>query len=160
MNEQIKTLVKSFRDKARAVLRLQAINLVVDRIQGVQSALKKVQDMQALNNKRLEDIDSGNYALDIQNAQNTRKSPEEIRADVIASITANNASLAKQEEDLKKELENLETEITNTANGSKGYAFSRNEITSLSNKLIREASNELSLSDISEENQESEDKLS
>jgi hypothetical protein len=160
MNDKVKALVKRFRDQARAILRLQAVNALVERLQDVSGKLTNRKAKITANDSKLADIAAGKYAIDISNAQDSKQSPDEIKASVITSLEKDNADLAKEVEALTKQAADLETEITSTATGAKGFAVSKSEVTRLSNELMREDNASFDLTDVSGVEDTSEDRPS
>ncbi|MCK9369551.1 hypothetical protein M0R04_06560 [Candidatus Dojkabacteria bacterium] len=155
-------LVKNFRDKARAILRLQSVNTLVENRQVASRDLAKLVASKATNVQRLAEIEAGNYSVDVKEAKTSKKSAADIIAGVKKDLESANADLDKDIERKTKNLEELDAEIAVAVAGTKtdkfNYRASKQDITNLANKLIENNHDEFELSDIDTSEEDAEDK--
>lgn len=145
----VMSLVKGFRDSARALLRLQAINQLVEDRQGIESSLARAKSKKEANAVRLADVEAGKYAPDLAGATTAKKTPEQMKEAALTEIKTSNEALDKDIERFTKNLADLDSKIEGTAKGSKGFALDKESITRTASELMRDQVSSFDLSDIS-----------
>lgn len=141
-------MIVEYRNKAIAVLRLQKVNGITQRLQVANSELKSTKsDLESVN-KKIADVNSGEFSPSYAD-MNSFNNADEARAAVVKSLTETAEGLTKEVEAQTKSVADIEADIVKASKGEKPYRFSRDEITELANKLILQDGNTLKLDDVS-----------
>jgi len=147
-NSKAFEMAVEFRNKAIAVLRLQKVNGLTQELQEATSNLKSSQSNLDEVNKKIADVNSGEYSPSYADVH-TYGSADEAKAAVLKDLGASVERLTKSVSDQTAKVAEVEGKITAATKGEKPYKFSRDAITEMANSLIEQSGNSLDLALIS-----------
>lgn len=147
-------IVKSYRDKAIAVLRLQKVNELVEELQALNGRISTRDKATAELNAKRTEVAAGSFSPSLEDVRRFG-SAAEAKDETLKQMDATLEENGKAAERDAKAKEELETKIRAAATGGEGYKFNRETITKLAAELIKQDGVNLSLEDVASVGDES-----
>lgn len=140
-------MVTDYRNKAIAVLRLQKVNGLAQKLQQANSSISKATKTNDELTAQREHVTSGAYSPSYDD-MNRFDSPSAAQAAVVEKIDKQLEANNKALEAANKSKAEVEDEIRAWAKGGEGHRFSREVITALADELIKQDGNNLKLEEV------------